>query len=390
MRYRIAKWLLIAFSLAAITASAKPARVELSVAAYDNTPIAVEVYGAEAHPKALIVVLPGTGGQTDPYFDAEVTRDAYDPDHRGGLTETLFSANYAIAFVGHRGYRTGTRCVPAIPLPQRVDKLVAACVDSATRAMVDLTMITQDTLAVVTKLKQTYRLPVIVMAYSEGGYHIAKLIHDGTFIPDGLVLIGTPLQSVSEVFEYQISREFAFNLANRALERCPGKMLSIANAFSCADIKDTFERREQLLAFLAQDWVTPEAIVQRRTAHRQFLNDLEARFASRERPTTLGGFWLGRQLPIAWSGNFYTEAFASKTPVSALLSDYRGPVALFYGELDDLVPHEGAALCRRAYMSCVIPQVIPLGNHALGAADRMPLHDTLTQIRKALDSMLDR
>jgi alpha-beta hydrolase superfamily lysophospholipase len=390
MKDRGFRWLLMAFLFATMTAIARPARIELSVAAYDNTPIAVEVYGVESHPKALIVVLPGTGGQTDPYFDAEVTRDAYDPDHRGGLTETLLSANYAIAFVGHRGYRTGAHCVPDVPLPQRIDQLVTACIDGATRATVNLTTITQDTAAVLTRLKKTYRLPVIVMAYSEGGYHIAKIIHDGTFVPDGLVLIGTPLQSVSEVFQYQISREFVFNLAHRALEKCPANTLSIADAFSCAGIEETPERREQLLAFLAQDHVTPQAVTMRRAAHRNFSNDLVARFAGPERPMTLSGVWLGRQMPIAWAGSFYTEAFASTTPISALLADYRKPVALFYGELDDLVPHEGATLCRHAPTSCVRPEIIPRGDHALGAADHLPLPDTLNRLRKALDAALGR
>lgn len=390
MKKRFFKWFSLAFLFATTTAIAKPARIELSVAADDKTPIAVEVYGVASHPKALVVVLPGTGGQTDSYFDAEVIRDVYDPDHRGGLTDTLLSADYAIAFVGHRGYRTGANCVPPIPIPQRIDKLVAACIDGATRATVNLTTITQDTAAVLAKLKKTYRLPVIVMAYSEGGYHIAKIIHDGTFVPDGLVLIGTPLQSLSEVFQYQISREFAFNLANRALEKCPANTLSIADAFACASIEETPERREQLLAFLAQDYVTPEAVTMRRAAHRNFSNDLVARFAGPERPTTLAGIWLGHQLPIAWAGSFYSEVFASTTPISALLADYRKPVALFYGELDDLVPHEGAILCRDTLTPCVTPKIIPRGDHALGAADHMPLPDTLKQLRKALDSALNR
>jgi alpha-beta hydrolase superfamily lysophospholipase len=105
---------------------------------------------------------------------------------------------------------------------------------------------------------------------------------------------------------------------------------------------------------------------------------------------TLSGVWLGRQMPIAWAGSFYTEAFASTTPISALLADYRKPVALFYGELDDLVPHEGATLCRHAPTSCVRPEIIPRGDHALGAADHLPLPDTLNRLRKALDAALGR
>ena len=48
--------------------------------------------------RALVIVIPGTGGLFDPFFDFELKKEKYDPRSRGGLTSALIDSNYAVAY----------------------------------------------------------------------------------------------------------------------------------------------------------------------------------------------------------------------------------------------------------------------------------------------------
>lgn len=119
------------------------------------------------------------------------------------LADELTRRGFVVARFDQRGVRAGLSC-----LNDQVGekKSLARCIDSRIRQTYSSATPREDILTQYEKLKSTFGAKdrdITVIAHSEGGYHVARMIFDKMLNPGKVVFLATPFEAIGESTEWR-------------------------------------------------------------------------------------------------------------------------------------------------------------------------------------------
>ena len=373
-----------------------------------NRNFEVPVYLADGHrsaievvlpqqraPRGLIIVSPGSTGFSDPYLEGELQKPAYDPNSRGGLTVRLTEAGFGVAFFSQRGYTPLRTCVQGDTFLQRTHSVIEHCMNASIRASVTLSTITQDTGKVYLQLAEdprTHGLNQISLAFSEGIFHISELVSKGYIHPIGIVGVGGPIESFSEVARLQLRREFHLNLAETAFRRCKRDVLDVSRILQCSGIQPLPVNTAAMRDVLGADSISREQLALRRDYWNQFEHEFSKKYSNMPVGTPTGGTFAGIPYPVGWSARYFSEILAETTTTGDFLNNFKGKTIYIFGSLDSKVPVPKRGNCRlgrnssTAIKMCNVVVVDGVG-HGLEDDTGLPTQWALDQIVRAVNSV---
>jgi hypothetical protein len=370
-------------------------RFEFSVNVGDAISIPVEVFvPASGAPRAIVFVMPGTDGMSDPYLLTSLLKPDYRPDKMSGMTEVLLRSNYAVAYYNQRGLVPPKFCVAGATYQQRLESYADKCINVNIRANVSLSTITADTLKIFVALEvhpRLNKLPKIVLALSEGLYHVAQLVQNKSIQPIGIVSIGGPLESLADGMQYQLDRKYYFDLLETAFSKCNAKTLRIEQAFSCGKIHPTQEKINDLKRVFGSDSMSINDVAIKKSF---FENETQKFYKTHARlpanaMTTLA---VDSRIVAIWSVRFYSEIFAATQPVGEKLSAFKGGLVFLYGAEDHRSRPHKAGQCRallgsqnpKAYCEIIVLEGL---GHGLEDASGLPTKSALEALVSAIDNV---
>jgi len=342
--------LLLALSEPCMAAQASSReRIDIPVALDGGAAITIETAWPQASAaRALVVVVPGTGGMSDPALNAELRQNRYDPDHRGGLTARLLAAGYAVAYYNQRGYAPLRSCIHGDSTEARVASFVATCVDPAVRAGVTLSTITADTgqvFAALARHPRTHALPQLALAFSEGMHHVSTLAGQRKIDPVGIVAIGGPTVAISQVVWFQSRYEYFFTVAKTAFSLCADPEMAAERMFECARSRMSPSRLARMRAMIGAPTMTRAGLEPRQEQFNALYRAASEQFKLMPKNATLSGNFEGHAMPVAWNGHFAREQTQATTSSIDLLKAFHGRVAYLFGAQDDLIPLPATGPC---------------------------------------------
>lgn len=321
-------------------------------------------------PRALVIAVPGTGGLSDPYFDSMIGAKEYNPDSRGGFTAALLHAGYAVVFYNQRGYAPLRKCVVGENAFLRAVSFVERCIDKIVRAQVSLSVITNDTRQVFdyfSREQKTKMLNQVAIAWSEGTFHVAKLIHLSQVAPIATVFIGGPVQSIATTMRYQSTREYFFQLIDTAFANCNKSVVTVLDVFRCTGTRPTTTKYASLREIAKSGLLARDALVEKRKYFSKFYNVLVEQYDHLPSAAVVSGELLGVQLDVGWSTMYFREMFSANLPVLDILKNYSGKILFLYGSEDELVniPEPGACKTNSVAMKNCIVKIVQYAGHGL-------------------------
>jgi hypothetical protein len=350
-------------------------------------------FPAAAKPRAIVVIVPGSGGLSDPYFDSEIRQPKYAYLHRGGITDMLTQAGYAVAAYSVRGYR-GASCIPEDTAPaERAAYFVAHCADQDVRGKVSLTDITEDTKRIFSFLRQapsTSGLGQIALAYSEGMFHVLDAFSGE--MPDalmGIVAVGGPHDSLRTTLEYQLTRSAYFKLIDTSFARSKSSSES-ADEIMKANDKDATFNRAGLIETMGSDPIRRDAIPARQAYWRDAYRQLYDKFAPGTLEGTMDGVLDGVHIEKAWSIKYYSQLISDDRRPSEAYRQFKGSIIYMYG-LDDVLvripSRQEFVAAERSAAGARRITLVARADHGL-ATGGMPSSDSLAQIARAIDGVV--
>jgi hypothetical protein len=369
------------------TAAAAPGYVQLVAPVEAGIDIPIELYWPSHAPRALVIVAPNSGGLADPYFDPELRQASYRPDHRGGLVEALGRQGYAVAFFSLRGYALLRDCAHGDQFAERAADFAAHCVNGQVRATASLASTTADTAAVfqtLARLPQARGLPQVALAFSEGMHHVSLLAGQGRIAPVGIVGVGGPTAALADLWAYQMQRDYYFQLAQRAFQRCPEAELDTGRLFDCAQAPASAVTRAGMEEFIGANTVSPVTLAARRQLVQTMFQQVQAHYAGDVGHEVMAGGFGGVQLPAVWSGLYYAQVFQARTSTVAQLGAYPGRTIYLVGEGDYLQPPAGGQCS--AGMRCSV-RTVPGVGHGLEDDSGFPPAHAMRAIIDAVNAV---
>jgi hypothetical protein len=345
-------------------------------------------------PRALIVVVPGTDGISDPALIAELKQSEYRPDSRGGLTDLFLRANYAVAFYSQRGLAPPKSCISGNSYEQRLQAYADKCVDVSVRAQVSLRTVTSDTQKVfsaLTKHPRLEQMPQIALGLSEGLYHIAQLVKEKAIQPRSIVAVGGPLEALSDAFDYQSNRKYYFHLIAAAFAECKTNNMRVEQVFLCGKTKPTPEKVNIIKELFDGDSTTINNLAARKTLFENAVKqDIQANLQLPANAITTQSVD-GRILGI-WSARRNTEVSLATESASEKMSSFGGGLIFIFGAEDHRVRVPKAGQCRTklgAQSSTAPCEIIVLEGigHGLEDASGFPTKPALDKLLAAVDSV---
>ena len=369
-------------------------RLDIPVAVDSGAIITVETAWPAQAARALVVVVPGTGGVSDPYLNPELHQANYDPDHRGGLTSRLLAAGYAVAYFGQRGYAPLRSCISGSSASERAAAFVAHCLDPKVRAGVDLPTITADTGRVFTALAQhprTRGLRQIALPYSEGMHHVSAAIGQHAMRPAAIVAVGGPIGSLGAIVPYQLRYEYFANIAGAAFARCPDRALTAEQLFRCAGKWTSPDLLSKMNELMAAPTLTRQQLPLRRETMRAHYRAVSAQFAALAPDAPIGASFEGHFMPVAWSARFPYQQMSAAVSTLDQLGAFDGPVVYLFGTRDHLIPLPTPGACPRRSngslpVRCSIRLIDEVG-HGLEGDSGLPPGAVLDELVRTVDEV---
>ncbi len=289
-------------------------------------------------PRAIIVMVPGTAGLSDPYFIGSIKSSRYTPHYKGGLTQALTSNRFAFLSYNQRGYRRLNECVRGDNEFARQLSFSEKCILKNLRMHVDLKTITRDTLSVLLEaqvIARKMKAPMLVLSFSEGTYHVSKLLRINNIGIVGLIGVGSPITTLSETFEQQLREKYIFDVLENALKTCNlnGK-ISIDEVFNCSTKNISVRAKERLTITLGTGITETSEITKKKEHVNKIADDIIKYYQDLQSPHPISGWLETQELIENWSSAYFSEIFQERSNIYDNLWSANLPIQLIYGELD--------------------------------------------------------
>lgn len=325
-------------------------------------------YPAKHSPKAMVIFLPGTDGVAA--LDVEQALSVESAGRSiNGLGEQLIAAGYAVAYFNQRGIVDFKDCLTGESTAARADSFFSRCYKEETRAGVNMRNVRGDTLKVLRRIRQLpgmHGRKVILLSFSEGGFHAAKLIGAGLLKADGIVAIGVPSLSPHDTNIMQATRGFFFQRMRAVVALQPDGRLAKARIGELFPLLDE-QGKQELRDLFPGEFIDASAIAD---AWRVQLDDYavysqewSAARPDRHMSGTMAGRAVGAVVGVQWE----LDNVAEREDVCTQLAHFVGRVAFLYGEHDTRAGPEELKHCDA--VNAVRPRftidVIPGAGHGL-------------------------
>lgn len=371
----------------------KHRKLIIPVQVAENVVIEVEVFLPTINPpRALVIVVPNSGGLADPYFDAELAANEYKPERKGGLTEHLLAADFAVAFYSQRGYDLLPECIQGADFHARSRSFVDNCISTKIRSTVTLHIISGDTRKVFEALDQysgTKDFPKIALAYSEGMHHVSDLAGKALIRPIGIVAVGGPTTSLSSVWGYQMRRDFYYRTTLTAFKNCHVDIISVNELATCAKLQLSADDLSRFADFFGYTSTTRLQLETRRDYSKRLYDEVRLNYAASKLSDTMAGAFGGLPIPVAFSAHYYKEVFEAHRSAVQQLDGFTGKSIFLFGTLDRLLPETDAADASKFALgngqtNKLSKTTIPGVGHGLEDASNFPPRRALDAIVHAL------
>lgn len=314
----------------------------LQITTFDHEVLNADLYFPKNRSgNALVVLIPGTSGLSDPFFMSAIKQPVYLPHFKGNLIDTLTSNRHMVMTYNQRGYRSLDKCVLGDNEASHIHSFLNNCVASELRSKVSLSIITQDTNSILQRAEAIAKqmgVPIVLVAFSEGMYHIAKILQSrGTRI-SALIGIGSPISTLSETFEQQLRRANFFQTIESAIKNC--NLISNITATeiaTCANKKIEGISYEELQQFFGKLPLNKIEILIKKESSIENAKAVVSYYKNLKIAHPING-WFGDQIMASnWSSAFFSEAYNDQTNIYETLSQMNIPTYLLYGSNDTLV-----------------------------------------------------
>ncbi len=180
-------------------------------------------------PRAVVLSIPGASGIGDLELELQlIALSRNEQPTTAFLPYALAARGYAFAHFNYGGVLSRKRCVdPALP-EERVSKFLDKCLDRKRNVKRGFSTAEKDIAAVRQWLSRSPifgKVPVIVLAFSEGGQHVARLIRTGQIAVDGFIAVGAPTVSPADNVLSQMNRTLKYRRIKAYLDKHASEVL---------------------------------------------------------------------------------------------------------------------------------------------------------------------
>jgi hypothetical protein len=359
-----------------------------------NLPITIYVPRNIEKPLGLVIVSPGSEGEGFLYLEAELKKNKFDPDHRGGLVSLLSNSGYAIVFASQRGRLDVGSCVSGANFEQRLKSYAVKCTVKDIRKDVDLHMVTSDIGKIYSHLEK-HRLfrdvPLISLSYSEASYHISKLISDEKIQPIGVVFIGGMYKkSWAKTMESQLKRDFYFQKIEETFKLTAKETISFADVVEYGKLNFVlgFPNRPPwgLGITMGDVYITKAEAARRKAVFASLYQGSIEFFKGENLPTFIDASVHEHQLLEYFTSAYVSQSYRAGINNIELLKSYKGKVNFIFGDADSLVDVPSPEDCALSAFRCTIEIVNGVG-HSLEDESGFPTAESLRAVLKAINNV---
>lgn len=355
---------------------------------HDDWTIDVKIYNknANSQPKGIVFVLPGTDGIGHPDM-LEFYSDSPFKGQPNPIGRQVISEGYTFVAFNTRGVRPIESCLPNKGKQPSFTDFEENCIDFSIRAKIRFHKIESDIQTVLSYFRTHPKwngMKTAIIAVSEGGVHVNRLIRLNKINPNLLIEIGTPTSSPHHHFRDQISQNVSYQiLRNWMVERKMDRMQ--VNDFDLAMpiLPDDNRKKLKFLIGLTPDGLSLDRLsVQSKYMYEEF-DKLIPTFIRKKNAEITGLNFFDYEIKNFVNGDQNRDFLTDKTNLKDSLRKYQGPKIFIYGEYDSLVLHSKESACDKNDKNCeyhLVPQV----SHGLVSPENEFSREALSIISEAL------
>lgn len=318
---------------------------------YDKWTITVNITmpSNREYVSGIVFLIPGTDGVAEPdlfsVFDEEIEKK----NQLTPIGRAVVEQGYAYVSFNTRGIHPLETCLLNSNEQPSLIKFRNRCIDKKIRKTISFEKVESDIEEVIRMVrdKPAFRnLKYVVLAVSEGGIHVSRLIRKKRISPDGIIGIGVPPMSPFELFRDQITQNVSYSKLRESL------MNEEIEYISEEKLKDIFpiiqDETFQKLKFLVN--LTPRGLnLERLNFQSQYMySEFDKRihlYTRKKNPIGTAINFYGLEIGNFVSGENNRNFLEDKVPLIDSLKYYRGQRAFFYGEFDSVVAHKKQLVC---------------------------------------------
>lgn len=293
--------------------------------------------------KGLVFVIPGTNGYSEPRILKSDEEDNLIAEQPSELAKVFLSSGYIYLTSNYRGMKPFHDCLKKRVFSAR--EFIQRCIDFEERKSLDFEAIESDIESAINFIKaqkDLNLLPLIVVAFSEGGVHTSRLVHKKKINPDGIIGIGVPTTSMRDNIKDQLSMNIQLRVALKQIR------LKRKNEFCGSDLQLAMpyiqHGVEQILRENLFQICRNENEIQ---AYMQKSNDLveEQIIELLRNSAPFGGSVFEQQVNEFIGFKWLLDALNDRESLMVKFMNYRKPTYFLYGEYDSTVSIHPNTIC---------------------------------------------
>lgn len=318
--------------------------------------------------KGLVVLIPGSESVGEPAIEDALGKSPKLINQMSVMGQAILDDGFAYASFNTRGMHPLHTCLDERDAKNRIDAFIKKCINPRIRTHLDWINIESDIVDIFKVLKSQKEFKntkIVVLARSEGGMHISRLIRLKKIRPDALVALGVPTESPFENTRLQstlsiyLTRIIDDMEKSKVLEFKRERLREIFPSISAA-------HEAVLLQLIGNGGLSREKLEQYRVAAKgDFSLYADSVFTAR-RSTPADGNVMGKRIAIFGSAGWWADALSDKIDLATSIKDYPGKRIFLFGEYDYFVAYNRQTACGSSEdtSNCAL-RIIPKVGHTL-------------------------
>lgn len=318
--------------------------------------------------KGLVVLIPGSESVGEPAIEDALGKNPKLISQMSVMGQTILDDGFAYASFNTRGMHPLHTCLDERDAKKRIDAFIKKCINPRIRTHLDWINIESDIVDIFKVLKSQKEFKstkIVVLARSEGGMHISRLIRSKKISPDAVVGLGVPTESPFKNSRLQSTLTIYLARIVDDME------ISNVHEFTMKRFKEIFPstlvaHEAVLLQLIGKEGLSKEKLEHfRETAYKDFDLYIDKVFKTK-RSTPIDGNVLGKKIDVFGSAGWWADALSDKIDLATSLKDYPGKRIFLFGEYDYLVAYNRQTACGSSEdtSNCAL-RIIPKVGHSL-------------------------
>lgn len=341
-------------------------------------------------PRGVVILVPGSESIGEPPINT-IFNVKGKINSISKMGRRLIENGFIYVSFNTRGVYPIHKCLNQIAPKKREEIFLQKCWNSQIRSEIDWSIIESDIDVILNNLKKQREfngLKIILLARSEGGMHISRLIREGRITPDGLVGLGVPSVSPLENSRLQLT-------LTAYLEEIE-KYLTKTNT-SCLH-RDKLDiifptilpvHKANLLKIFERNCLEKKNIQTEIKSANAIFNFNLANLSNLDRTKPVAGAIAHVNIPIMGSIAWWHDALTDDIDLITSLKRYAGNRIFLYGQFDFQVTYNQQSTCpdKPEKYVCEI-RIVPNVGHTLEDKNGKMSDSTVMIITKAIQNVL--